>query len=134
MAEATSVAITRRLNEPFDRAVEDTRAALKAQGFGIVTELDMRKTLHDKIGVDFAPYVILGACDPRLAHRMLSEVPEVGVLLPCNVVVRQDGEGSVVSAFDPEMAMAALDSALVNDVACTAKDRLTAALDSLGGA
>ena len=86
----------------FDEALARTRAALPAEGFGVITEIDVRKTMKEKLNVDSAPYVILGACNPQLAHRALSADPEVGLLLPCNVIVYAASSGeTVVEAVDP---------------------------------
>lgn len=94
------------LDEPFAEAVEHTRAALKAQGFGILTEVDLRATFKEKLGADFRPFVMLGACNPPLAYRALSANPEVGLLLPCNVTVEADDGGSVVRIVDPRVLLA----------------------------
>ncbi|MCC6348733.1 MAG: DUF302 domain-containing protein [Candidatus Eisenbacteria bacterium] len=113
---------------------EDARrrieAALKAEGFGVLTEIDVRATLRAKLNVDFPNYVILGACNPTLAHQALSTDPGVGLLLPCNVVVRQDDEGSaVVSILDPEaMLKVAPHSAGLEGPMREARERLQRAL------
>jgi uncharacterized protein (DUF302 family) len=83
--------------------------ALKAQGFGVLTEIDVQKTLKQKIDVDFMPYQILGACNPRFAYRALSADEEIGLLLPCNVVIRQESDGVVVSIQDPEVMFSVVD-------------------------
>jgi len=89
-----------------DQVIEQVTAALKEQGFGILTRIDVDKTLKTKIDVDFRPYVILGACNPALAHRALSARPEVGLMLPCNVTVEQETAGECVVKFiDPKAMM-----------------------------
>ena len=93
------------LEEVKPRVVE----ALKTQGFGVLTEIDVQKTLQQKIGVDFKPYLILGACNPRFAHRALSVDEEIGLLLPCNVVLKQERDGVQVSIQDPEVMFSVVD-------------------------
>jgi len=91
---------------PFDAAIARVTEALKAEGFGVLTRIDVHDTLKKKIGVDFRPYVILGACNPALAHRSLSARGDVGLMLPCNVTVEAAGEGaSLVRIADPQMMM-----------------------------
>lgn len=92
-----------KLNLPYDQAVERTKAALKEVGFGVLTEIDVKKTLKEKLGVDFRQYVILGACNPPLAHRALSSELPIGLLLPCNVIVHAGNKPgtSVVAVLDP---------------------------------
>lgn len=118
---------------PYDQAVAATRDALGNEGFGVLTEIDVAATLKKKLGVDFPPYIILGACNPPLAHRALNADIEIGLLLPCNVVVRagDDAGESVVTAMDPEVAMELTGSAEVRSVAHDAKQRLQRALESL---
>jgi len=92
---------------PFDQAVERTKDALAREGFGVLTEIDVRATLKKKLDVDFRPYVIFGACNPPLAHRALSADLEIGLLLPCNVIVyaTDNANESMVSVMDPEAAL-----------------------------
>jgi len=129
--EQRSYGIRRRLDLPYEEAVHRTREALKAQGFGVLTEIDVKATMKARLDVDVAPYIILGACNPPLAHRALTAEPEVGLLLPCNVVVREAEGGTVVEAMDPEAAMSMVKNPAVREVAFDAKVRLVKALNSL---
>jgi uncharacterized protein (DUF302 family) len=90
-----------RLDIPYEQAIEKTTAALKTEGFGVLTEIDVKETLKQKLDADFRRYVILGACNPPLAHRALSADLDVGLMLPCNVIVYEEGDGSVVNIIDP---------------------------------
>ncbi len=96
---------------PFDTVVDRTRDALMSQGFGVVSEIDVTKTLKSKIGVDFRPYLILGACNPTLAHQALELEDHIGTMLPCNVVVQDLGGGRTeVAAIDPAASMRAVEN------------------------
>lgn len=124
--------ISTTLDQPHDAAVEAVRSALVDQGFGILTEIDLRATLKAKLGVDVAPQVILGACRPALAHEALAAEPSIAAVLPCNVVVRAvDDATTVVEAFDPGAMMELADNPALHTVAADAKERITAALESL---
>lgn len=115
----------------YEAARHRIEAALKEEGFGVLTEIDVRATLKAKLNADFPNYVILGACNPTLAHQALSADPGVGLLLPCNVVVRQDDEGNaVVSILDPEAMLKVMrDSAKLEGPMREARERLQRALD-----
>lgn len=123
-----------RIDAPHQEAIERTGAALKEQGFGIISTIDMQRALKEKLGVDFRPYVILGACNPPLAHRALQAELGIGLMLPCNIVVYDNGDGtSTVEAMDPEAALGIVgDNPLVAEVARDAKGRLQQALGTLG--
>ncbi len=108
----------------FAGTVERVREGLKDEGFGVITEIDVRATMQAKLGIDYPDYVILGACNPALAHGALEADDEVGVLLPCNVVVRESADGVVVQAMDPGVAMAVLDAPGLAAVAADARQRL----------
>ncbi len=108
-------------------------AALREEGFGVLTEIDVAATLRARLGVERAPYLILGACNPALAHRALEADPSIGTLLPCNVVLREDGSRTVVEAIDPSSTMAMVGSPSVGAVADEARLRLRRALGSLEG-
>ena len=123
------------LDRPVDRAIERVREALAKEGFGVLTEIDVAATLKKKIDVDFRPYVILGACNPSLAHRALTEELNIGLLLPCNVIVYELEPGvSVVAAMDPQPALQLTGNDAIADVAGEARARLTRALDALAAA
>ena len=113
---------------PVDAAIPRVKDALKAQGFGVLTEIDVQATLREKLGVETRPYVILGACNPTLANRALQAEPEIGLLLPCNVVVREHDEGTVVSAVDPQMMSDVTGHPELPAIAEEATERLDAAL------
>ncbi len=125
-------AFSKTLDAPFDEAVIRTRAVLAQEGFGVISEIDIQKTLSAKIGVDFPPYLILGACNPTLAHQALLIEPLVGTMLPCNVVVRRTPDGHVeVAAIDPVASMAAIDNAELAAKAAVVGDKLRAAIGRL---
>lgn len=125
------------LHQPYAQAVESVRAALSAQGFGIITEIDIRATFDEKLGTaaaeEIGDYVILGACNPGLARRALAAEPQIGALLPCNVIVRHGGseDSSIVEAMDPQTMVALSSSDEVRNVADDADERLRAALAAL---
>jgi uncharacterized protein (DUF302 family) len=123
--------ITIRVSAPFAEAVARTRDALKAQGFGVLTEIDVQATMRDRLGEDMEPYLILGACNPPLAHRALSADRRIGLLLPCNVVVRAEAGQTVIEALNPQAMVAVTGEASLRPVADAAAARLTAALSSL---
>jgi len=122
-----------RVASGFDETVARVRGALKEQGFGVLTEIDVRATLEEKLGHDMEPYLILGACNPPLAHRALAVDRRIGLLLPCNVVVRADGDETVVEALDPRIMVGLAGDEALAPVADEAGARLAAALESLGG-
>ncbi len=106
--------------------------ALAAEGFGVLTEIDVAATLKKKLDVAFRPYVILGACNPKLAHRALSEDPKIGLLLPCNVVVEQVGDDAKVSIVDPRAMFAVVDNPAVEPIVTEARERLERVAKALG--
>jgi uncharacterized protein (DUF302 family) len=123
----------KKVSLPYAEAVEATRAALKEQGFGVLTEIDIKQTMKEKRGIDFRPYIILGACNPPLAEQALGVELEVGLLLPCNVIIYADEDeaGSVVKAMDPEAALGIVGNSELVKVALEAKSRLQKALNTL---
>ncbi|GCB50805.1 DUF302 domain-containing protein [Streptomyces sp. NL15-2K] len=122
---------TVRLDTDFDATVTAVRRALADQGFGILTEIDIKATLKEKLGADVEDYVILGACNPPLAHRALEADRSIGLLLPCNVVVRRDGDRTTVQALDPNTMVTLTGLPTLQPVAGEATARLDAALASL---
>ena len=126
-----SYTLSTTLTRSYDATVEAVRAALADQGFGVLTEIDLKATLKAKLDVDVAPQVILGACRPQLAHEAIDIDPSIAAVLPCNVVVRAlDDETTIVEAFDPD-AMTKLAGDALGDIAADAKQRLVAALAAL---
>jgi len=118
----------------FDQALSKTTSALKAEGFGVLSDIDVQHAMKDKLGVDMPPYRILGACNPPLAHQALMAVPDIGLLLPCNVIVREEAPDRVVVGFlDPLIMVGLVDKPEVKAVADAAKQRLRRACESLGG-
>ena len=118
---------------PMEKALPAVRAAFKEQGFGILTEIDIQATLKEKIGADLEPYVILGACNPELARKALEIEPEIGLLLPCNVVVRQSQGTVLVHALDPEVMVSIPGQPGLQDIADDAGARIARALAALSG-
>jgi len=118
---------------PFDKAIARTEEALKEQGFGVVTRIDMQDTLKKKIDVDFRPYVILGACNPKLAHEALQMEDKVGTMLPCNVIVQDAGDGKTeVAAIDPVASMQAIGNPDLDAAAGEVRGRLQKVIEALG--
>ena len=123
---------SRTLGIPFVDAIANVKSALKDQGFGVLTDIDVQKTLREKLGVEFRQYRILGACNPSLAHRALQLEDKIGTMLPCNVIVQEHGEGRIeVSAVDPVASMQAVDNPDLGDVAHTVQAKLKAVIASL---
>jgi uncharacterized protein (DUF302 family) len=123
------------INDTFEAAVSRTREALAEHGFGIVSEIDLAATLHEKLGIDQAPYLILGACNPGFAHQALTHEPSIGVLLPCNVVVRQPAPGRIVIDFmDPSVMLELVGEEGVHNVAEEVRTRLEMTRDAIAAA
>jgi len=130
-----SIALSTTLHTSFDDAVERTRQALAEQGFGVLTEIDMKATLKAKLGEEMEDYLILGACNPPLAHRAVNVDRQIGLLLPCNVVVRahpDDADTVLVEAMDPQVLVEVTGEPELSDVADEVTTKLQAAIDSLG--
>ena len=128
-----SLALNTTLAVPFDEAVERTRAALADQGFGVLTEIDVQATMKKKLDEDMEQYLILGACNPPLANRALGVQRQIGLLLPCNVVVRSvDSTTTIVEAIDPQTMRELTGNAAMQPIAERIGGLLQAALDSLG--
>jgi len=112
------------LNLSYEAALEKVTAALKAEGFGVLTSIDVKETMKKKLDVDFRKYTILGACNPPLAHKALTACPDVGLLLPCNVIVYEEGDGAVVNIIDPISMTNFIQDPALESVAEEARQRL----------
>jgi len=122
-----------RLAGTFADAIQRTREALQSEGFGIISEIDIQKALRDKIGVEFRPYVILGACNPALAHEALQLEDKVGTMLPCNVVVQETTNGIEVAAVDPVASMQGIQNERLGEKAAAVAEKLRRVILKLGG-
>ena len=131
---ATSYTLTAVTELDFDDAVERARAELKEEGFGVLCEIDVRATLKEKLGIDREPYVILGACNPPLAHRALETEPDIGALLPCNVVVYREGGETRVSAIDAERMLSIVGRNELAPVAAEVRAKLGRVVERVAGA
>ncbi len=121
-----------KVSGSFDEALDKVTEALKAEGFGIITEIDIRETMKKKLGIDKRPYKILGACNPALANQALEADPDIGLLLPCNVVVREEADGSVTVAFmDPVAVLNLTSAAGIEELAKDVRSRLERVRDAL---
>ncbi len=124
--------MAKSLRVPFEAAIKNVVAALKEEGFGVLTDIDVQATLKEKLGIDGRPYRILGACNPALAHRALQAEDKIGVMLPCNVIVQQRVDGTVeVAAIDPKAAMERLGSPALAALAEDVRAKLAAMLARL---
>jgi uncharacterized protein (DUF302 family) len=126
---ATGYTLSATTPLPFHQAVERVRDELKADGFGVLCEIDVQATMREKLGVDGEPYLILGACNPPLAHQALQAEPELGVLLPCNVVVYERGGETHISAIDAERMLSIVGNDEIAPVAAEVRRRLTAVVE-----
>ena len=129
MPAATGYTLTVTTSAPFADAVERVRAELKEEGFGVLGEIDVQATLEQKLGAEMEPYLILGACNPPLAHQALGAEPELGVLLPCNVVVYERGGETQIAAVDPERMLSIVDNDRLAPVAAEVKARLAVVVE-----
>lgn len=124
--------INKDMNCSFAEAVEKTKAVLKEQGFGVITEINMKSTLKEKIGEDIPEYLILGACSPKYAFHALQLEDKIGLMLPCNVIVREDKSGKIeVAAIDPIEAMNPVDNDSLGEMAQEVRDKLESAINNL---
>ena len=128
----TDYGLRTTINVPYEEAIEKTTAALKEEGFGVLTEIDVKATLKKKLDVDFRRYVILGACNPPLAHQALTNELEIGLLLPCNVIVYEtDEEQSTISVVNPMAMMGVTENETLHNVANEAQARLSRVIQNL---
>jgi len=118
---------------PYAQAVESAKARLKEEGFGVLCEIDVAKTMKEKLGIDVEPHVILGACNPSLAHAALEAEANLGLLLPCNVVVRQSGSSTIIGAVDPRKMLGFVGNSALDPIGNEAAQRLDRVLERLAG-
>ena len=123
--------MSKTIDLPFDKAITRVTEALKEQEFGVLTTIDVKETMKKKLDVDFKRYVILGACNPPFAYKALQEEDQIGLLLPCNVVVYEEGEKSVVSVFDPMVMAAVVENPNIHPIAREVKQRLDRVIASV---
>jgi uncharacterized protein (DUF302 family) len=128
----TDIALEIKTNLSYDEAIQRCRDALAAEGFGVLSEIDIQATLKKKLDVDHEPYMILGACHPPSAHRAITAVPAIGVLLPCNVTVSVEQGQTVVRAMNPETSMGILAEPSINEVATEVGQALRRVLAAVG--
>jgi uncharacterized protein (DUF302 family) len=124
--------LTTTTDEPFDEAVAITTDALQKEGFGVLCDIDVRETLKQKLDIDYRQYRILGACNPQLAHEGLTEEPELGALLPCNVIVYESDEGVTVSAVDPRRLVGVTDNPALDTIGDDVYERFERVLQTVG--
>lgn len=123
---------SKSIDRPFEQAIEDVTQALQSEGFGVLTTIDVKATLKKKLDVDFPPYTILGACNPKYAYRALQAENKIGTMLPCNVILRQTDDGGVeISAVDPIASMAAIDNPDLAEIALTVQGLLKKVIDKV---
>lgn len=123
---------SKTITDSFENAIQKVTGSLKAEGFGILSEIDLKATLKKKLNVDFYNYIILGACNPPFAYKALLAEDKIGMMLPCNVIVQEKVKGQVeVSAVDPVVSMQAVDNAALGEIATEIRDRLQKVIDNL---
>lgn len=124
--------ISKTIDQNYEEAIPKVTEALKNEGFGVLTEIDVKETLKNKIDVDFRKYIILGACNPSFAHQALQKEDKVGTMLPCNIIIHEKENGDVeVAAVDPMASMMAIENDDLRDIANEVKSRLTRVIESL---
>ncbi|HSH44741.1 MAG TPA: DUF302 domain-containing protein [Longimicrobiales bacterium] len=131
MTNPSGYAIARTTNLSYEEADRRIRAALQDEGFGVLTEIDVAATLKKKLDVDFPPYEILGACNPPLAHQALQAEADIGLLLPCNVVVRADGDGTVIEALDPVIQLGVAENPALQNLAADVRQRMMRVIEAV---
>jgi uncharacterized protein (DUF302 family) len=129
--EPNSYLIRTKTAMPYDEAVARTKEALKSQGFGVLTEIDVKKTMKEKLDIDFRSYVIIGACNPPLAHAALTADVDIGALLPCNVIVYETDDGTVIAAQNPGIMLTAVNNPDLAPVAAEATEKLKMVIEEL---